>query len=102
MPRRRALGALNFAVAAGGAAALIGSVVYVCERSGLGESELVLTMAAWAWTRRAEGFGAPELVEYIECRTQTGRGASIGVRRRSGGLVESRGTGHGGYPCGGI
>lgn len=64
-PRLRALGALNFAVAAGGAAVLVNSVVYVRERLGHGETELALTMAAFGLGSMALALLVPRLLDHL-------------------------------------
>ena len=64
-PRLRALGALNFAVAAGGAAVLVNSVVYVRERLGYGETELALTMATFGLGSMALALLVPRLLDHL-------------------------------------
>jgi len=84
-PRLRGLIALNFAVAAGGAAVLVNSVVYVRERLGHGETELALTMAAFGLGSMALALLVPRLLDHLPERRVMLAGAWV----TSGALLAS-------------
>ena len=64
-PRLLGLIAVNFTVAAGGAAVLVNTVIYVRERLGLGESDLALTMAAFGLGSMALALLVPRLLDHL-------------------------------------
>lgn len=76
-PRLRGLLALNMAVAAGGAMALVNTVVYVRDRLGLGETEVALAMTALGAGSMIVALTLPGLLQHVRERPTMIAGAIL-------------------------